>query len=82
VPAGAKYGSVTMAVRYHGAIGGRPRERAACRSPAAERGVPIAHAPLQRWGVPSSLTLAEVGYWRQRPVWGRCRLDEGALAQP
>ncbi len=94
-PAGAKRGSVPRAVRGQGAPGPqasrhlgvgwavaapvRERPVAALR---AARGVPLAQATLQRWGVPSRLPVAEACHWRQRPVWGSGRLDETACLRP
>ena len=43
------------------------------------RGVPVDHAPRQRWVVPDRPCLAEALQRRQRSVWGSWRLDEPAL---
>src|SRR2546429_342714 len=44
-----------------------------------ERGVPIDHAPIQRWGVNYSPLLAEALHCRKRPVWGSWRRDETSI---
>ena len=44
-----------------------------------ERGVPIDHAPLQRWVVQYRPQLEEALHRRKRPVWGSWRLDETSI---
>jgi transposase-like protein len=41
-----------------------------------ERGVPVAHATIQRWVVKYSPQLAEAFHRRKRPVWVSWRMDE------
>src|SRR5205807_354958 len=41
-----------------------------------ERGVPVDHAPIQRWVVQYRPLLAEAFHRRKRPVWVRWRMDE------
>jgi putative transposase len=41
-----------------------------------ERGVPIDHATIQRWGVKSSPLLEEALHRRKRPGWVSWRMDE------
>ena len=41
-----------------------------------ERGVPVEHAPLQRWVVTDSPQLEAAFHRRPRPVWGSGRQDE------
>jgi putative transposase len=44
-----------------------------------DRGGPVAHATLQRWGVPYSPRLEEACHRRQRPVGVSGRMDEPSL---
>src|SRR5207253_9079873 len=41
-----------------------------------ERGVPVDHAPIQRWVVQYRPLLAEAFHRRKRPVWVSWRMDE------
>src|SRR5438034_10863877 len=41
-----------------------------------DRGVHVAHATINRWGLTDSPLLAEAFHQRKRPVWVRGRLDE------
>jgi len=47
-----------------------------------EPGGPMAHAPSQRWGVPSRPPLAAACHQRPRPVWGRGWMAETAFLRP
>jgi len=47
-----------------------------------ERGVPIDHAPIQRWVVKYSPPLEEAFHRRKRPVWVSWRMDETYLRSP
>jgi putative transposase len=44
-----------------------------------ERGVPIDHATIQRWGVQYSPLLAAAFPRRKRPVWVSWRMDETSI---
>ena len=41
-----------------------------------ERGVPVDHATIQRWGVQDSPLLEEAFHRRKRSVWLSGRMDE------
>jgi putative transposase len=44
-----------------------------------ERGVPIDHAPIQRWVVKASPLLEAAFHRRKRPVWVSWRMDETSI---
>src|SRR5436309_12005284 len=89
---GASWGSTTMAISFQGAhfppdimlMGVRwslayPLSSRHGEELLEERGVPIAHATIQRWVVQDSPQLAAAFHRRKRPVWVSWRMDETSM---